>query len=337
MNRTTLTSFLAAGGILLAGCDRSDRAATYGGDREIVIDGSSTVAPISTVAAELFAESHQGIQVSVGTSGTGGGFKKFLDADPRLRTDINNASRPIKPAEIERAREIGIEFIELPIALDGIAVVVNPRNDFCDHLTIAELRRIWAPDSRVTNWKDVRDGFPDLPLRLYGPGTDSGTFDYFTEAINGREKVSRSDYQKSEDDNVLVHGVSGDRGALGYFGFAYYEENRDKLKLLGVDAGEGPVRPSTATVRDGSYRPLSRPLFLYVNAEALNRPEITDFLTFYLDHARHIVEHPRVMYVALPDELYTAARTRIQKRITGTVFTQPASGPADLASLYRER
>ena len=220
----------------MIGCN--DQPSTASSTKEpatVKVDGSSTVAPISMVAAEMFQGSHPEVRVSVGISGTGGGFKKFLDTNPTLRTDINDASRPIKPAEVETATKLGIQYVELPIGLDGIAVTVHPSNRFCDQLTLAELKKIWEPGSKITNWKDVRAGFPDLALKLYGPGTDSGTFDYFTEAVNGKEKACRDDdlYTKSANPNVLAQGIAGDPGALGYFGFSYYEGQRGQAQAAG--------------------------------------------------------------------------------------------------------
>jgi len=303
----------------------------------VKIDGSSTVAPITNVAAEMYMDEHDNVDVTVGVSGTGGGFEKFHEHDAKLRTDINDASRPIKPSEIEKARKTGVEFIELPVAMDGLAVVVNPSNSFCNHLTVAELKRIWEPGSKVKNWKDIRPGFPDLALKLYGPGPDSGTFDFFTEVINGKEDASRSDYTASESDNLLVQGVAGDKGALGYFGFSYYENNRKKLKLLGIDGGDGkPTTPSLDSVRNGTYRPLSRPLFMYVNKASLQRPDVRGFLDYFFDHAQEIVEHPKVLYVALPDELYSLARARVEKGLTGSVFADLKPGEhKELIDLYR--
>lgn len=301
----------------------------------VKIDGSSTVAPIMTATAEMFQEKNSGIQVTVGISGTGGGFKKFLDEKPDLRTDLSNASRPIKEAEMKRAAELGIEYIELPIALDGIAIVVHPSNTFCAHLTVAELKKIWEPGSNIVNWKDIRAGFPDLPLKLYGPGTDSGTFDYFTEAIVGKEKASRSDYTASENDNVLVQGVAGDKGSLGYFGFSYFEANEKKLKLLAVEAEGGkPIVPTLETIRMRSYTPLSRPLFLYVNRDASKRPEVRQFMDFFFDNAQKIVEHPRVKYVSLPAELYSLDRERVKQAKVGSPMSKSAA-TTDLLQLYR--
>lgn len=304
-------------------------------DDKVAIDGSSTVAPISTAAAELFRQTNPKIRVVVGTSGTGGGFKKFLEAKPDLRTDINDASRPIKPEEVALAKERGIEFIELPLGYDGIAVVVHPSNKFCSSLTVEELRRIWAPDSNIKNWKQIRSDFPDKPLKLFGPGTDSGTFDYFTEAVLGKDGRSRADYTASENDNMLVRGVSGDEGALGYFGYSYYEANKTKLKLLAVDPGDGkPITPSPTTIRDHSYRPLSRPLFLYVNSESAKRPEVRQFIEFYIGNARRIVEHPMVNYVALSDPLYKITLDRLHSGKTGTEFSDPQSHNRRLDDIY---
>jgi phosphate transport system substrate-binding protein len=220
--------------------------------------------------------------------------------------------------------------------VDGLAVVVHPSNNFCDHLTIEELKRIWEPTSTIKNWKDVRAGFPDLPIKLYGPGTDSGTFDYFTEVVVGKEKSSRNDYTASESDNVLVQGVSGDKGSLGYFGQAYFEANKGKLKLLAIDNGNGkPVAPtSVEVVRSGAYTPLSRPLFLYVNAESLKRPEVKGYLEFVLDNSKKIVEHPRVGYVSLTDDVLNLAKQRIQSGKTGSVMQAAPKGSTDLKAIF---
>lgn len=302
----------------------------------IQINGSSTVAPILLAASEMYGEVQPKVKITVGVSGTGGGFKKFLEDQPKLRTDITNASRPIRPAEVERAKAIGVEFIEIPVAIDGLAIVAHKDNPFCNHLTLDELKRIWEPGSAIQNWKDIRPGFPDLKLRLFGAGTDSGTFDYFTEVICGKEKASRSDYTASENDNVLVQGIAGDKGALGYFGYSYYEANKSKLKLIAVDRGDGqPVAPSVETIRSGAYHPLSRPLFIYVNADAAKRPEVRSFVDFLLAQPRKIVEHPRVNYVGLSDGLYEALRTRFQEGRTGTAFgASGGHGPIDLGKLY---
>ncbi len=299
------------------------------------VDGSSTVYPITAAAAELFSEPQPRVNVTVGISGTGGGFKKFLEERAELRTDIQDASRPITPTEVERAKKLGVEYIELPIAYDGLAVVVHPSNKFCDPLTIVELKKIWEPNSKINNWKDVRAGFPDLPLKLYGPGTDSGTFDYFTEVVIGKSKACRADFTPSEDDNVLVKGVEGDAGSLGYFGYSYYEANKGKLKLLAIDGGDGqPIKPDPLTIRKLTYRPLARPLFLYVNKASLARPEVRAFLDFYLGNAKKLVEHPKVNYIALSDKLYALARERLAQGIAGTVFAAPDAQTKNLYELY---
>jgi phosphate transport system substrate-binding protein len=305
----------------------------------IAINGSSTVAPVTMAAAELFQEKHPKVRISVGVSGTGGGFKKFLDEQASLRTDITNASRPITPLELERAKKLGVEFIEIPVAIDGMAVVVHPGNTFCDHLTVAELKRVWEPGSSISNWKDIRPGFPDLSLKLYGPGSDSGTFDYFTLAVVGKERASRSDYTASENDNVLVQGVSGDRGSLGYFGLSYYETNRSKLKLVAIDPGDGKaVLPSKETIYSGAYRPLARPLFIYVNKASFARPEVRAFVEFFADEAARIAEHPSVRYTALNEDLSKLVRDRVRVGTTGTVFADPAvAETADLIRLYGGR
>ncbi len=302
----------------------------------VKVDGSSTVAPITMAAAEMFQGQQPRVRVTVGISGTGGGFKKFLDEQPSLRTDISDASRPIKEAELSRAEKLGVQFVEVPIGIDGLSVVVNPSNGFCDQLTTSELKRIWEPGSKINNWKDIRAGFPDQPLKLYGPGTDSGTFDYFTEVIVGKEKASRSDYTASESDNVLVQGVAGDKGALGYFGHSYWQENKSKVKLVAIDNGEGkPVAPTTTDIiRSGEYKPLSRPLFLYVNVESYKRPEVRAFLEFYFEHAREIVEHPRVGYVGLSDELYEMGMQRLAKGTTGSAMDAAPKGVTDLSKIY---
>jgi phosphate transport system substrate-binding protein len=259
----------------------------------IVADGSSTVFPITEAVGEEFRKRAPGVKVSVGTSGSGGGFKKFCAGE----TDISDASRPIKESEKQACAAAGIAYLELKVAVDGLSVVVNRENDFVDCLTVAELKRIWEPGSAVKRWSQVRTGFPDRPISLYGPGTDSGTFDYFTEVIVGKEDASRSDYTASEDDNVLVTGVAGDPNALGYFGYAYYEQNTDKLKVLGVDGGSGCVKPSVETINTGTYKPLSRPLFIYVSKRAAARPEVVAFVDFYLEKVSELVRD--VGYVPL--------------------------------------
>ena len=272
----------------------------------IEIDGSSTVYPITVAVAEEFRKSHQDVQIPVGISGTGGGMKRFTKGE----ISIADASRPIKEKEAAAAEENDIEFIELEVAYDGLSVMVNPSNDWVDCLTTQELNKIWAPDSKIRNWSEIRDGFPYQALRLYGPGTDSGTFDYFTDTINGEEGASRADYTPSEDDNVLVQGISGDKGALGYFGYAYYIPNQDKLKLVSVDGGTGCVSPTTTTINDGTYSPLSRPLLIYVNKTHLTKQIVKEFVTYYVKNAAKYSEE--VGYVPLPDSLYDEELKKIQ-------------------------
>ncbi|MGH2733448.1 MAG: PstS family phosphate ABC transporter substrate-binding protein [Actinomycetota bacterium] len=261
----------------------------------VAADGSSTVGPITAAVAEEWNNKARDVRVSVGQSGTGGGFKKFCAGE----TDISDASRPIKAEEAELCKAKGIEYVELEVAKDGLSVLVNPANNFTECLTVAELKAIWAPASPVKNWSEVRSGFPNQPLTLFGPGTDSGTFDYFTEEIVGEAGASRSDYTASEEDNVLVQGITADPNALGYFGYAYYEQNKDKLKLVGVDAGKGCVRPTRQTINSGAYAPLSRPLFIYVAKKATGRPEVTAFVDFYLEQVSDLVAS--VGYIAVPD------------------------------------
>ena len=272
-------------GLMAAAACGSDATPTGALGGTIEIDGSSTVFPVSEAVAEDFHKVNSGVNVNVGISGTGGGFKRFTVGD----TDISDASRPIKSSEAAAAANNGIDYIELLVGTDGLSVVVNPQNDFVECLTVDELKKIWEPGSTLNNWSQVRAGFPDRPLRLYGADTDSGTFDYFTEAIVGEAQASRSDYTASADDNVLVQGIGGDRNALGYFGYAYYAENQDKLKLVAVDVGEGCVTPTADTIESGKYKPLSRPLFIYVNRASLDKPEVRAFVEFYMKNARSLV------------------------------------------------
>ena len=268
----------------------------------IEIDGSSTVFPVSQAVAEEFRKVHPGVQVNVGVSGTGGGFKRFTAGE----TDVSNASRPIKDSERAAAEANGIEFIEMRIGTDGLSVMVHPSNDFVDCLSVEELHEVWKPGSTINNWSQVRPGFPDLRLRLYGADTDSGTFDYFTEEVNGEAQVSRADYTASADDNVLVRGIGGDRGSLGYFGYAYYQENTDSLKAVAIDGGNGCVAPEPSTIEDGSYSPLSRPLFIYVQVASLDRPEVRAFVGFYMDEGRELTRE--VGYVPAGVGVFAANR-----------------------------
>ncbi len=288
----------------------------------VKVDGSSTVYPITEAVAEEFQIASRGkVMITVGISGTGGGFKKFC----RGETDITDASRPIKPSEVKLCKEKGIEFIEIPIAFDGIAIVVNPSNDWVDYLTVEELRKIWEPEAqgKVTRWSQVRKGWPDKEIHLFGPGVDSGTYDYFTKAIVGKEGASRGDFTASEDDNVLVQGVSMDPLALGFFGLAYYEENMNILRAVPIDDGndqngKGPIKPSTETVANGTYQPLSRPVFIYVSRKSAEKKEVREFVEFYIENAAELAKE--VGYVPLPEKAYDLALSRFRNKITGTLF-----------------
>ena len=272
----------------------------------IQADGSSTVGPLATAAAERFQQENPDVQVTVGVSGTGGGFERFC----RGETDLSNASREIDEEEAAICETAGIEPVEFQVANDALTVVVNTDNDWVTCLTTEQLATIWGPDSNVSSWKDVDPSFPDEELSLFGPGTDSGTFDYFTDAINGEEGASRSDYSASEDDNTIVTGVSGEKGGLGYFGFSYFEENQDTLKAVEIDSGDGCVAPSVETAQDGTYTPLSRPLFIYAKKEALERPEVESFVTYLLDNSTEIAEASQ--FVPLTDEQLTKAKSDLE-------------------------
>jgi len=281
----------------------------------IKMDGSSTVFPVMERAASDFQKSG-GSRVTVGVSGTGGGFKKFCNGD----TDISNASRPILQKELDACRAKGISFFELPISYDGIVVVVSPQNTWAKDLTVDELKRIWAPGSQIKNWSQVRKGFPNVPLKLFGPGPASGTFDYFTEAIVGKSKSSRTDYTPSEDDNVLVRGVAGDRGALGYFGKSYLEANTSRIRAVGIiaKAGARPVMPSDTTIQNATYQPLSRPMFIYVNAKAAKRPEVKRFVTYFFNNGSKIVKQAR--YTPFAQNAYSQILANFNKNKVGTIF-----------------
>ncbi len=299
----------------------------------IKVDGSSTVFPITEAVAEEFGKVSGGAKAMVGISGTGGGFKRFC----RGETDISNASRPIKEKEIAACKEGGVEYIELPIAFDGLAVVINPNNSFVDRLTTAELKTMWQPSAQgvITKWSQVRAGWPEQDITLFGAGTDSGTFDYFTEAINGKSGSSRGDYTASEDDNTLVEGVSSEKGGIGYFGLAYYEQNKDKLKVVAIDDGSGTaVEPSLETVQNGTYKPLSRPLFIYVSVDALKKAHVQKFVEYYLENAPSLSEE--VGYVPLPTEAYDAAKDRLNRRVKGSIFaTNRAKMGMSIQDLFR--
>jgi len=283
----------------------------------IQVDGSSTVFPITEAVAEEFQKAKKGkFKVTVGISGTGGGFKKFC----RGEIDISDASRPIAASEIKLCKEAGIEYVELPVAFDALTVVINPKNNWAATMTPADLKKMWEPGAqgKVTNWNQIRSSWPNAPLKLFGPGADSGTFEYFTEAIVHKSKSSRGDFTASEDDNVLVQGVATDRNALGYFGYAYYAENINKLKAVSIDDGKGPVPPSSKTVENGTYQPLSRPIFIYVAKKSMSKPEVKEFVEYYMKNAPQLVK--QVKYVPLPAKAYSLAMDHFNKGKFGTVF-----------------
>ena len=299
----------------------------------VKIDGSSTVYPITEAVAEEFQKANQQqVKVTVGISGTGGGFKKFCRGD----TDISGASRPILKGEMEECRKTGVEYFELPVAFDALTVVVNPRNTFIQQLTVPELKKIWEPGAqgKVTRWNQVNPQWPDQPMKLFGPGADSGTFDYFTEAVVGKAKSSRGDFTASEDDNVLVQGVSRDVNGLGYFGYAYYVENKDKLRAVPIVNPRGQaVAPSMEAVEAGSYAPLSRPIFIYVSSKALEKPEVKEFVQYYLRHGGALAKE--VKYVPLPAKSYQLAWEHVQKGKKGTVFGGSAEVGVTIEELLR--
>ncbi|HNP51252.1 MAG TPA: PstS family phosphate ABC transporter substrate-binding protein, partial [Nitrosomonas nitrosa] len=283
----------------------------------VTIDGSSTVYPVTEAVAEDFQIAQKGkIRVTVGISGTGGGFKKFC----RAEIDIVNASRPILHSEMEACRAAGVQYIEMPIAFDALTIAVNPHNTWSRTMTVEELKKIWEPSAqgKITKWNQVNPAWPDERIKLFGAGADSGTFDYFTEAIVGKAKSSRGDFTASEDDNVLVQGIASDRHSLGFFGFAYYIENRNKVSVVAVDSGKGGVIPSPETVENGSYQPLSRPIFIYVNAKAVDKPEVNEFVNFYMKNAPTLVKE--VKYFPLPSEAYQLNLDHLRERKVGTVF-----------------
>jgi phosphate transport system substrate-binding protein len=305
------------------GASATGEAAEGGGI--IAIDGSSTVYPITEAVAEEFRAENDA-RVTIGVSGTGGGFKKFCTGE----TAITGASRPIKPTEVEMCAKSSIDYVELPVAYDGLAIAVHKDNDWAQHITVEELKKLWQPEAqgKVTKWNQVRTDWPDKEIRLFGAGVDSGTYDYFTKAIVGKEHASRGDFTSSEDDNVLVQGIAGDKGALGFFGYAYYSQNADKLKAVPVDDGDaangdGPISPSAETVANGTYQPLSRPIFIYVTQTAAKRPEVQAFIDFYLDEAASLVDE--VGYIALPASAYELAKQRFAKRTLGSVFAGKGS------------
>jgi phosphate transport system substrate-binding protein len=283
----------------------------------VKIDGSSTVFPITEAVAEDFQKAMKGaVKVTVGISGTGGGFKKFC----RGEIDIADASRPILEKEMADCKAAGVQYVEMPVAFDALTVVVNPKNNWSNVITVAELKKMWEPaaQAKVTRWNQVNPAWPDEPIKLYGAGADSGTFDYFTEAVVGKAKSSRGDFTASEDDNVLVQGVASDKNGLGFFGFAYYVENQKKLKAVAVEAGKGPVIPSEKTVEDGTYQPLSRPIFIYVNIKSAEKPEVREFVEFYMKNAVALVKE--VKFFSLPAQAYSINLEHLNKKKAGTVF-----------------
>ena len=310
--------------LTVAACGGRNEA---GGTRIITVDGSSTVFPATEAVAEEFQRANPGTRVTVGSSGTGGGFEKFC----RDEIDISDASRPIKTSEIERCRAANIDFIEVPIGYDGLAVVVHPNNTWATSMTVAELKKLWEPSAqgKILKWNQIRDTWPDREIHLFGAGVDSGTFDYFTEVIGGKAGASRGDYTSSEDDNVIVQGVGGDENALGYFGYAYYEANKGKLKLVAIDDGDdsngkGPILPSADTVKDGTYRPLSRPIFIYPKVKAMSRPEVSSFVDFYVTKGVPLIRE--VGYIPLTDREYELVRQRVTSRKTGTMYENVHAG-----------
>lgn len=313
MNKSFFKSILATSALAFLG------AVPLASMAQVVkVDGSSTVFPITEGIAEDFQKANKGLKVTVGVSGTGGGFKKFC----RGETDISDASRPIAAKEMADCKTAGIDYYELPVAFDALTVVINPKNTWLKQATVAELKTMWEPaaQGKVTRWNQVNPTWPDLPMKLFGAGADSGTFDYFTEAIVGKSKSSRGDFTASEDDNVLVQGVAGDVNALGFFGYAYYAENTNKLKALPIVEKEGKpaVAPSAKTVSDGSYQPLARPIFIYVNVKSLEKPEVKKFVDFYMAHGGKMANE--VKYVALPDSVYAANIKHMATGKKGTVF-----------------
>jgi phosphate transport system substrate-binding protein len=291
--------------VALAGCGGGG-----GGSNTVTADGSSTVGPYLTTAAEGFRKERSDVNVTIGISGTGGGFERFC----RGETDLSNASRPIKDEEAAVCEKNGVEYVEFRLANDALTLVINPENVWATCLAVDELRAIWEPGSKLKSWSQVRDGFPDVPLKLFGAGTDSGTFDYFTEAIVGKSGASRTDYSPSEDDNVTVQGVAGTRGGLGYFGFSYYEENQGSLAAVEVDGGDGCVAPSVATAQDGTYQPLSRPLFVYVKKDSFARKDVEDFVGYILDNETAIAE--QAQFVPLNEEQLAEEKGKFEQALS---------------------
>jgi phosphate transport system substrate-binding protein len=306
-----LLAFAVVAGSAAAAVSATAPAAPKALSGTITADGSSTLGPYTAAAAEGFQKKNRGVRITVGISGTGGGFERFC----RGETDLSNASRPMKNSEAVICRDKGVKWVAFTVANDGLSVVVNRSNTWANCLTVAELKKIWEPGSKIDNWADVRAGFPNVPLKLFGAGTDSGTFDYFTEAINGKARASRSDYLATEDDNIVVQGVQGERGGLGYFGFSYYEENKDKLKVVAIDAGKGQgcVTPSIKTVQANQYRPLSRPLFIYAKLTSFRRGAVAAFIGYVFNNERAIAK--KAGFIALTDRQLKKARYQYKQAL----------------------
>jgi len=313
------------------------QAAVPGSSEIIAIDGSSTVYPITEAVAEEFGRENRSVKVTVGISGTGGGFKKFCAGE----IDISDASRPIKSSEIDECKKNQIDYVELPIAYDALTVVVNPKNTWANSMTVKELKKLWEPEAqgKVTRWNQIRAEWPDAPIRLFGPGVDSGTYDYFTEAVVGKQHSSRGDFTSSEDDNTLVQGVVGDVNALGFFGLAYYQENQGKLKAVLIDDeqdtnGKGPQAPTLQNVKVGSYQPLARPLFIYVSKKSAERPEIRQFVSFYVSNSNSL--SAQVGYIPLPEGAYALAGKRFEKRVLGSLFASQSQVGVTIEELLKK-
>lgn len=323
----------------LAACNHSQKSheQNNGLTGEVKLDGSSTVYPIAEAVAEDFGKENAGVKVTIGVSGSGGGFKKFT----RTEIDIADASRPIEPSEDSLCKAENIEYIELPIAYDGLAIVVNKKNMWLDKITINELKKMWEPaaQGKILKWNQINSKWPNSEIHLFGPGTQSGTFDYFTEAVVGKSKECRGDYTASEDDNVLVQGIAGDKLALGFFGLAYFENNTDKLKLIPVDDenkgnGDGAIAPTATTVQNGTYQPLSRPLFIYVNKKSIERIEVKSFIEYFLTNAGKLSQE--VGYVALPDTVYELVKKRWASKTIGTAFDRKKDVGVKMEDLMKD-
>ena len=328
--RATLAPTILLFGVV-AGCGDSGAHQAKGLTGAVEIDGSSTVKPITEAVAEEFQKVEEGVRVAVGVSGTGGGFKRFTVGE----TDISNASRPIKAKENQVAIDNKVDYIEIPVAYDGLTIVVNKNNDWCKSLNVDQLKKIFLSGSTVSKWSDIDSSWPDIPVKIYAPGVQSGTFDYFKEVVAGKTGSIRDDMEVSEDDNILVRGVSGEKGGIGFFGCAYFYENEDKLKAVPIDGGNGPVMPTSDAIENGTYSPFSRPLFIYVNAKSADKEVVQEFVNFYLDNGGELASE--VGYVRLPSSMYDIARANFESRKTGTQFLDPKGekvhGP--LPKVYR--